>query len=445
MNKSIDELKIILKNMGVIGAGGASFPTYAKMAENIEYILINGAECEPLLRVDQQLSHLFANELLETLSFIISSLGAKKGVFALKEKYKNAIDSLNNNNTYDNIDIFKLGNFYPAGDEQITIYEVFEKVVPEGGIPLNVGVVTLNVETLLNIYYALKNIPVTHTYLTITGAVKNPKTIKVPIGISFSEAIELAGGATVENYVTIDGGPMMGKINSDMSKPIVKSSKGIIVLEDNHFWVKSKNRSLNNVLKEAKTACCHCSLCTELCPRNLINHRIEPDKLIRVASYGSTCSDESNLTNAYLCCECGLCELACIMNLQPWKLNSFIKNNLREKGIKNPHNNSPEEGHPSRKYRKYPISKLISKIGLSKYDVLAPIEEVKSTFNEVVLLTKQNIGVSSTPIVKVDDKVDIGQVIATAEDDKLAINLHSSIKGIVTYVDSNKVVIRGER
>ncbi len=134
MNNSIDELKVILKDMGVIGAGGASFPTYAKLAENIEYVLINGAECEPLLRVDQQLSNLYAEELLETLSFIVKALSAKKGVFALKGKYKKAIESLNQNQKYDNIELFKLDNFYPAGDEQITIYEVFGKIVPEGSV-----------------------------------------------------------------------------------------------------------------------------------------------------------------------------------------------------------------------------------------------------------------------------------------------------------------------
>ncbi len=444
MVSTIDDLKVLLKEMGVIGAGGASFPTYAKIADNIEYILINGAECEPLLRVDQQLSYLYSKELLETLSFLVKTLGAKKGVFALKGKYKNAIKNLNHELNFDNLEIYELDNFYPAGDEQITIYEVFGKIVPEGGIPLNVGIVTFNVETLLNIHFALKNIPVTHTYLTVTGAVKTPKTLKVPVGITFEEAINLCGGATVNDYVTIDGGPMMGKVNSDMKKPIAKSSKGIIVLSKDHYWIQAKSKQLNKILKEAKTACCHCSLCTEICPRNLIGHRIEPDKLIRVSSYGSTCNTKKGVDSAYLCCGCGLCELACVMNLQPWKLNGFLKDELRKENIKNPYNNQPENAHPSRIYRKYPIPKLIKKIGLKEFDVDAPLSENEITAKEVVLLTRQNIGAPSTVCVNVNDVVKKGEVIAKGDASSLSINLHSSIDGIVTYIDNDKIIIRGE-
>ncbi len=444
MNNNIEELKIKLKEMGVVGAGGASFPSYAKLAQNIEYVLINGAECEPLLRVDQQLSDLHAKELLETLSFLVKTLGARKGVFALKGKYKKAVESLNKNLHFNNVEIFELDNFYPAGDEQITIYEAFGKIVPEGGIPLNVGVVVFNVETLLNINRALKDIPVTHTYLTVTGAVHTPKTIKVPVGITFKDAINLAGGSTVSDYVTIAGGPMMGKVNSDLDKPIAKNSKGIIVLPKEHHLVMSKTKSLKSVLKETRTACCHCSLCSDLCPRNLLGHKLEPDKLMRISSYGSTCSKDEDISTAYLCCECGLCELACVMNLQPFKLNKFLKTTLREKGVKNTHNNLPKETHPSRKYRKYPIKKLISKVGLTKYDLDAPLEVKEYDFKEVTLLTKQNIGVSATPVVAVGDRVVCGDVIAVGNNDSLSVNLHCSINGVVKYVDGDKVVVRGE-
>ncbi len=444
MSNSIEELKVLLKEMGVIGAGGASFPTYAKVAENIEYVLINGAECEPLLRVDQQLAEVHASELLETLSYVTKTLGAKKGVFALKGKYKKAIESLNQNLNYDNVEIFELDNFYPAGDEQITIYEVFKKITPEGGIPLNVGVVTFNVETLLNIHKALKQEAVTHTYLTVTGEVRNPITVKVPVGITFQEAIDLAGGTSLNDFVVINGGPMMGKVVTDMNTAVVKSTKGIIVLSKDHYWIRSKTRPLNNMLKEAKTACCHCSLCTDLCPRNLIGHRIEPDKLIRVASYGSTCDSTKNVDSAYLCCECGLCELGCVMSLQPWKVNSFLKSSLREKGVKNPYNNKPEEAHPSRKYRKYPIKKLIAKIGLTEYDVNAPLENVDYNFNEVTLMTRQNIGAPAKPVVNVGDVISKGQVVGVGEDSSLSVYLHSSIDGVVKYVDNDKIVVRGE-
>lgn len=443
MIDNINSLKTLLKEKGVIGNGGASYPTYAKLADNIEFILINGAECEPLLRVDQQLTDKYAKELLETLHLLVNLVGAKKGVFALKGKYKSAIKSLNENLVYDNVEIFELDNFYPAGDEQITIYEVFGKIVPEGGIPINVGIVAFNVETLLNIHSALRDKPVTHTYLTVTGEVKEPKTVKVPIGMTYRKVIELAGGATVSDFAIIEGGPMMGSATFDIEKPVVKSSKGIIVLSKEHHWIRAKTKPLKNILKEAKTACCHCSLCTEICPRNLIGHRIEPNKLIRAASYGSTCDNKIGVDSAYLCCGCGLCELACIMDLQPWKLNNFLKGTLREQGVKNPYNNAPKEAHPSRNYRKYPANKLIKKLGLTKYDVYAPLDESDVDCEEVVILTRQNIGASASPIVKVNDNVLKGQVIAEGNESTLSINLHSSISGVVTFVNDDKIIVRG--
>ncbi len=227
-----------------------------------------------------------------------------------------------------------------------------------------------------------------------------------------------------------------------MEKPIVKNSKGIIVLSKDHYWIKSKTKELSNVLKEAKTSCCHCSLCTELCPRNLLGHRIEPDKLMRISSYGSTCSTEKNVQIAHLCCECGLCQMACVMSLQPWKLNGFLKSSLREQGIKNPYNNRPEEAHPSRSYRKYPVNKLVRKLGLTEYDVDAPLEENEIEVKEISLSTRQNIGASATPIVNVNDNVVKGQVIAVGDENSLSVNLHSSITGIVTFVDNNKIVVK---
>ena len=190
------DLLSLIKKAGIVGAGGAGFPTHAKLNAKAEYVIINGAECEPLLRVDQQLMALHTKEILDALSLVVEHVGAKHGVVALKSKYKEAISSVQSIiGNYDKLQLFELENFYPAGDEQVLVYEVTGRIVPEGGIPLNVGAIVSNVETMLNIYNAYYyEKPVTDKYVTVTGAVNNTKTLKLPIGMSVKKAIELAGG-----------------------------------------------------------------------------------------------------------------------------------------------------------------------------------------------------------------------------------------------------------
>ena len=157
----------IIAKSGIVGAGGAGFPTHVKMNAKAEYVIINGAECEPLLRVDQQLMAVETKKILDALKLCMEAVGADKGVIALKGHYEAAINSFNQLlGEYEGISLHLLPNFYPAGDEQITVYEVTGRIVPEGGIPLQCGVIVSNVETMLNIYNAyFEDKPVTDSYV----------------------------------------------------------------------------------------------------------------------------------------------------------------------------------------------------------------------------------------------------------------------------------------
>ena len=160
----------------------------------------------------------------------MEQVGASQGVVALKEHYHAAVEALERElSRHPKLRIHRMGAFYPAGDEQVIVYEVTGRVVPEGGIPLNVGVVVSNVETALNVLAAVRHqAPVIEKYVTLTGAVRTPKTMKVPLGITVAEALALAGGPTVEHYEVINGGPMMGRVVSTGSA-ITKTTKGLIV------------------------------------------------------------------------------------------------------------------------------------------------------------------------------------------------------------------------
>jgi Na+-translocating ferredoxin:NAD+ oxidoreductase RnfC subunit len=183
-----------VKSAGIVGAGGAGFPTHIKISAKAEYVIGNGAECEPLLRVDQQVMALFAEKVIDGLRLVMDSTGAKQGIIALKEHYHDAISALERAMSgASDLRLHIMKSYYPAGDEQQIAYEVTGKVVPTGGLPLDVGAVISNVNTLVNISEAVRNrTPVTEKYVTIGGGVSKPVTVNAPIGAELNELIKAA-------------------------------------------------------------------------------------------------------------------------------------------------------------------------------------------------------------------------------------------------------------
>jgi Na+-translocating ferredoxin:NAD+ oxidoreductase RnfC subunit len=436
-----------IQEAGVVGAGGAGFPTAAKLDSKPEFILVNGVECEPLIQVDQQLAALHAQALLGTLNTLVGEMNAKKGIFVLKGQYAEACKALEKAaEQYPALSIKTLPGVYPMGDEHILVYETIGRIVPEGGIPLNVGAVVVNTETLFNIHRALDGgAPVTDKFITVTGAVRNPATFKVPLGVSCRSLVDAAGGACIDNPVLIDGGPMMGRVQPDLDAPVIKTSKAIIVLPEDHPVVVSKRRPVKQMLRLGRAACCHCALCSDLCPRSLMGHSLFPDRLMRLASYNSTCETETAASTAYLCSECRLCEYACIMGLQPWKLNSELKRRLREAGIKNPCHNTPEKPRAFRDYRKYPTGKLVRQLGLAEYyHRAAPLVEYTGSVDRVTLPLQQHFGAPAQAAVVPGDRVRKGDTIAVMGAESVSAVLHASIGGTVDSVDGRSVAIRRE-
>ena len=189
------ELNKLVCDAGILGAGGAGFPTHVKINCKAEFVLANGAECEPLLRVDQQVMQYFAADVVRGIRAVKEFTGAKRAVICLKEHYHAAVAALQEVlKDADDVELHLLQGYYPAGDEQQIVYEVTGRVVPTGGLPLDVGAVVCNVSTLTNIAAALDGKKVTEKYVTVGGAVKNPVTLRVPVGISLQELMDAAGG-----------------------------------------------------------------------------------------------------------------------------------------------------------------------------------------------------------------------------------------------------------
>jgi len=436
-----------VKNAGVVGAGGAGFPTHVKLETKVEYVIANGAECEPLLRIDQQLMAIQADKVIKGLELVMEATGAKKGFIALKEKYKEAIEALTSHipglaprngagpHPTSHIELFILGDFYPAGDEQILVYEVLKRIVPEGGIPLNVGVVVDNIGTLINIADAMDGKPVTHRYLTISGAVKRPRSVKVPVGMSVKEVIKLAE-PKIEDFSILDGGPMMGKLIEDLDSPVMKTTTGLIILPKDHQVIMNKTLEMRTILRKTML-CMQCTDCTELCPRYLIGHSLKPHKIMRHVGYEMR-KELNDITSAFLCSECGLCNLyACPFGLSPLRVNQEIKKELIQAKVKNPHKETPEEAHLMIEYRRVPTERIISRIGIEEYNLDAPLEKKEYRTNLVKIPLSQHVGARSVPVAKLNDKVKVGDLIADIPRGALGAKIHASIEGKITDISDS--------
>ncbi|MBU4399879.1 MAG: SLBB domain-containing protein, partial [Planctomycetes bacterium] len=299
---------------GVVGAGGAGFPTHVKLAGKADSLLLNAAECEPLLHKDKEVLRTFADDVLEGMATGMKLVGAERGIVGIKEKYRDVIDLLRSKLPR-GMEVAPLRDAYPAGDEFILVYDVLRRVIPPGGIPLNVGAVVVNVETAMNVARAADR-PVTEKYLTVAGAVAEPVTLRVPVGVTLSQCVAAAGGPTVSDPNYIVGGVMMGYLEEDHDALVDKTTGGVIVLPGDHVVVRRRRQDWQQIARIGRSACDQCSFCTELCPRWLLGHPIEPHRAMR--SLGFNLVGEANVVGTQFCCECNLCSLySCPEDLDP--------------------------------------------------------------------------------------------------------------------------------
>ena len=220
----INTLKNILQENGIVGAGGAGFPTYAKLDERANTILLNCAECEPLLKLHRQLLEKHAYEIMKTFSMVADVVGADEEIIGVKESYKDTVKALETYiDEFPKVKIHQLPEVYPMGDEVVLIYEATGRVVRPGGLPIEQGVAVFNVETIYNVYRAVeKNHPVTDKLVSVVAEVEHPVTVRVPLGTTIGEVVALAGVTTVKDPVYFVGGPMMGFAFFDLNVPVTK-------------------------------------------------------------------------------------------------------------------------------------------------------------------------------------------------------------------------------
>lgn len=429
------------RDCGIVGAGGAGFPAYAKMTDKADTVILNCVECEPLLKLHRQLLAEHAEEIVLMLDEVRQTLSAREAVIGIKSEYTATIHALEGVlKDYPEVRMEQVRPAYPMGDEVVLIYEATGRVVRPGGLPIEQNVVVYNVETMYNLYRSVHmDEPVTSKVVSIVGEIDTPSTIRIPIGTSVKDAVHMAGNVTAEDPVYLMGGPMMGRLG-DENTPVTKTTNAIIILNRSHELIMKMDKNLDVERRRASSACCQCRTCTDLCSRHALGHPIEPHRIMRAVA-NQDVSDLSVFVNSAFCSGCGICEkYACPQGLSPKSIIQEFKAGLRSAGI--------AAGKPDaspvandREYRKVPVHRLASKLGLTKYDVPAPFDDEVKKVNAVKIPLSQHIGAPAKAVVKKGERVASGQMIAEPAEG-LSAGIHASISGTVSEVSERYIEIR---
>ncbi|MBE7086605.1 MAG: NADH-quinone oxidoreductase subunit J [Clostridiales bacterium] len=433
------ELKEIMKEAGIVGAGGAGFPSYAKLADGADTLVVNGAECEPLLYTDYVLLQKEMPMVLFGINVVLEYAKIPRALLCIKEHTAKRLRLQDGTKLADRIILKTLPDVYPMGDEISLIYQATERVVKPGNLPITAGVIVYNVETLYNVAAAIKKgEKLVMKWVTVAGNIPEPIVVKVPIGTPVSALFERNSITIPEDHVVLDGGPSMGKVIDPESAVITKTTKGLLILPTNIEAIQSKFLDGAKSIARAETACCQCTRCTDMCPRALLGYPLEPHKMVRTAKSAVTVMPEMVLT-ATLCCGCGICEsLACCQGISPKAVINEYKALLAKNKMRYVAREDVEVA-PEREYRMVPSERWASILGVAKFDKLPKYVGVQE-YDSAEIYLRQHIGAPSVAMVQDGDVVQKGDEIAKAAEG-LSLPQHASISGKVTVFDGVKIVI----
>ncbi|MFC1699532.1 electron transport complex subunit RsxC [Candidatus Omnitrophota bacterium] len=310
------EIRNIVRSCGVVGLGGAAFPTHVKLTppknKPIDAFILNGAECEPFLTADHRLMLEKPYEILAGMKVTMRALGVTRGFVAIEDNKPEAIKLFEKLVDGTEIKVAALESFYPQGAEKQMIKAILGREVPSGKLPFDVGVVVNNVATCFAIYEAIyQNKPLYERVITVSGKiVQRPANVKVRLGTSAREIIEFCGGLSDEPAKVIFGGPMMGIAQYTLDVPIIKGTSGILVFDQK----ESKENPAH--------PCIRCAKCLQACPMGL-----DPSRLAQAIEKGRF--DLAREYHVLDCIECGICSYACPGNRNIVALVKLAKQRLK--------------------------------------------------------------------------------------------------------------------
>lgn len=292
------EIKETVRSCGIVGLGGAAFPTHIKLSppqgKTIDTFILNGAECEPFLTADHRLMLEKPGEIIKGMQLAMRALGVRQGYAAVEKNKPDAIAALRKSAAGRDIKVIELESFYPQGAEKQIIKTILRREAPPGGLPYDVGVVVQNAATCFAIYEAVYyNKPLYEKVITVTGKiVRNPGNYQARIGTRVREIIAACGGLSEEPAKVILGGPMMGLAQWTLDVPVIKGTAAVLVLGE------------KEVREHAAEPCIRCGRCIQVCPM-----RLNPSVIAQAAA-----KDRWDIAREYNvgdCVECGICAYVC--------------------------------------------------------------------------------------------------------------------------------------
>ena len=313
---SADQIRKIIRSSGIVGLGGAAFPTHVKLAppkeKPIDTFILNGAECEPYLTADHRLMLEKANEIIAGMEIAMKALKVDSGFVAIEENKPDAINLFKGLVDGKQIKVAPLKSLYPQGAEKQLIKAILKREVPPGGLPFDVGTLVHNVGTCFAIYEAVyKNKPLYERVITVTGKiVRNPANLNVKIGTKIKDIIEFCGGLTEDVAKIILGGPMMGIAQYTLDVPVIKGTSGIIVFSKEETKLCSPK------------SCIRCAKCIRVCPMGL-----NPSAIAQAIEKGRF--DLAQEYHVLDCVECGICSYTCPGNRDIVALVKLAKQKLK--------------------------------------------------------------------------------------------------------------------
>ncbi len=320
---SAEDIVDIIKKAGIVGLGGAGFPTGVKVspknANHIDTVIINGSECEPYLTSDYRLMLERNEEIIKGIKAVLKALPNAKAVIGIENNKPEAIKALDEKTSgEDKISVCPLKTKYPQGGERQLIYAITGRKINSKMLPADKGCIVLNTASCYAIYEAVyKNMPLIHKVMTITGeAVQSPCNVDVPLGVSHSYVLEKCGGAKDDVVKFISGGPMMGMAMSSLDVPVVKTSSSILAF------------SKDDVAALPQSACIHCGRCVKACPQILVPQMMA--KAVRGQNM-----DRFDELGGMECIECGCCTYVCPAKIPLTQMFKLGKAELRSMRSKN--------------------------------------------------------------------------------------------------------------
>jgi len=316
-NCSSEDIIKRVKEAGIMGMGGAAFPTYIKLSppedKKAEMLIINGCECEPYLTCDYRLMKERGKEFIQGCLLIKKALNATSAVIAIEEQNKDITDLLKSQGV---IDVAVVKPKYPQGAEKMLIYALTKRKVPAGKLPMDIGIIVSNVQTAYAVYEAVKlGKPSIERVITVSGgAITTPKNLQVPFGTAIEEVAKFCGGYKTPPKRIVIGGPMMGYAEYSLDAVMSKRTSGVLFLTE------------EEINTNKMTACINCARCTRSCPMNLMPMYIE-------SSYLSGDIVSAKKYGALHCMECGVCAYVCPANRPLVQSIKLSKKLIRDKKL----------------------------------------------------------------------------------------------------------------